>query len=342
MTADPEERSFYLWSWSDLLLVLYFLLAFLFVDSFLSTFWISLSADVTQDIFCLGLIFFSLSIVNITVAWRAWRDGDDEKLFGDSWLAVMRNEYLTRQRFWDIIHYYLLFKVVLIVYGLIKQSIPLVHRQLFDEALLKQDIFLHLGRNPMLEIVGVFAGWGDGFIDLAYISWYPVLGSMLMVLLMQRDRMIMEWGIFSLFSLWIIGGLFALAVPSLGPVYINPEWFADLSIPHARMIQGQLWQHYQQVVSGAEATKYYNYEGIAAFPSLHVAIVALYSAVLWRISRIGAWLMIAYTVVVQIGSVFLGWHYAVDGYVGILLALVIAGTSQRLFFGSANSAIGAD
>ncbi|MDD2943854.1 MAG: phosphatase PAP2 family protein [bacterium] len=331
MTVTPKDRYFYLWSWSDLLLGIYCLMAYLLVDSFASNFWMSLSANYVQDIFCLGIIFFSLTIVNIWVAWSAWRAGDDDRLFGGTWLAVMRSEYLTRQRFWDIIHYYLLFKVVLIVYGLIKQSIPLIHGQLFDDILLKQDIFFHLGRNPMLDMVHIFSGWADGYIDLAYVGWYPVLGSMMIVLLMQRDRRVMEWGIFSLLFLWMAGGLLALAVPSLGPVYVRSEWFAGLSVPHARMIQAQLWQHYQEIIAGAEATKFHNYEGIAAFPSLHVAIVALYSFVLWRINRISAWLMIAYTVVVQIGSVFLGWHYAIDGYIGIALAFVIAKTSERLF-----------
>ena len=38
---------------------------------------------------------------------------------------------------------------------------------------------------------------------------------------------------------------------------------------------------------------------------------------------VAGWLVAAYALVIQIGSVHLGWHYAIDGYVGAALALSI-------------------
>jgi membrane-associated phospholipid phosphatase len=60
--------------------------------------------------------------------------------------------------------------------------------------------------------------------------------------------------------------------------------------------------------------------GISAMPSMHVGGIVLVAIVAWRRWRpLGAacW---GYAGVIQIGSVVLGWHYAIDGYAGALLA----------------------
>jgi membrane-associated phospholipid phosphatase len=54
--------------------------------------------------------------------------------------------------------------------------------------------------------------------------------------------------------------------------------------------------------------------GISAMPSMHVAMAVLFALVGWKTNRgLGALLTI-YAILIQIGSVHLGWHYAVDGY----------------------------
>jgi membrane-associated phospholipid phosphatase len=56
--------------------------------------------------------------------------------------------------------------------------------------------------------------------------------------------------------------------------------------------------------------------GIAAFPSLHVAVPALFVCAFprWR------FVWIPFTAVTLIGSILLGWHYLIDGYAGVALA----------------------
>jgi membrane-associated phospholipid phosphatase len=61
--------------------------------------------------------------------------------------------------------------------------------------------------------------------------------------------------------------------------------------------------------------------GISAMPSMHVAtsvLMALYAA---RHARWAGWIMWIFAGLIQIGSVHLGWHYAVDGYLGGIVAL---------------------
>jgi len=58
-------------------------------------------------------------------------------------------------------------------------------------------------------------------------------------------------------------------------------------------------------------------------PSLHVAIAVLQALLGWRLSRKLGLILTGYAVIVLLGSVHLAWHYAVDGYLSILLALIV-------------------
>jgi len=62
--------------------------------------------------------------------------------------------------------------------------------------------------------------------------------------------------------------------------------------------------------------------GISAMPSLHVAIAflnALFFASINRVAGVIAW---AYAAFIMFGSVYFGWHYAIDGYVSIAVVLL--------------------
>jgi membrane-associated phospholipid phosphatase len=80
--------------------------------------------------------------------------------------------------------------------------------------------------------------------------------------------------------------------------------------------QEMLWSNYQMrdVMVGS---------GISAMPSMHVAIATLFALVCWRVRRWLGIVMTIYAVIIMIGSVHLGWHYAVDGYLGAAAMLAI-------------------
>ncbi|UCI20109.1 phosphatase PAP2 family protein [Mesorhizobium sp. B2-1-8] len=63
--------------------------------------------------------------------------------------------------------------------------------------------------------------------------------------------------------------------------------------------------------------------GISAMPSMHNAQAALFAAVAYSINRRFGHVMLAYAVLIFLGSIHLGWHYAVDGIVGVTVALAI-------------------
>jgi hypothetical protein len=124
---------------------------------------------------------------------------------------------------------------------------------------------------------------------------------------------------------WVVGSLAAIVVSSAGPIYYTRvtglrDHYVELLgrlrvVPlEASRLQTLLWETY--VHPNPSFAK-----GIAAFPSLHVAMPALYAVSTpprWRVVR---WLWILMTLMTLVGSIVLAWHYAVDGYAGILLAL---------------------
>jgi hypothetical protein len=127
----------------------------------------------------------------------------------------------------------------------------------------------------------------------------------------------------------LIGVLGAYVFASAGPCYANlvgaasaPD-FAPL-MERLRAIheggyhlgaydwQGVLWKHHS-------AREYGFAMGVSAMPSMHNAITVLYALSLSRASRpirIAAW---AFVALIFVGSIHLGWHYAVDGIVAGLM-----------------------
>jgi hypothetical protein len=63
--------------------------------------------------------------------------------------------------------------------------------------------------------------------------------------------------------------------------------------------------------------------GISAMPSMHVSIAFLFVMFSWRVSFCLGIAATAYCIVIFLGSVHLGYHYAVDGYVAIVATLII-------------------
>ena len=58
-------------------------------------------------------------------------------------------------------------------------------------------------------------------------------------------------------------------------------------------------------------------------PSMHVVTSLLIALVCWRINRPLGVAMVVFLVVILIGSVHLGYHYAIDGYAAIVITLAI-------------------
>lgn len=123
--------------------------------------------------------------------------------------------------------------------------------------------------------------------------------------------------------------LVAMMWPTRGPAIAYPELF-DFLRETGTYVSQQSLAYYQ---AGA-AVQNGLYHGLVAMPSLHVGLTALaayHLATMWRSSL---WLTIPWLLVTWVVTLLLGWHYAVDGIGGIVVALGCHGLA-KLMLGAA-------
>lgn len=63
--------------------------------------------------------------------------------------------------------------------------------------------------------------------------------------------------------------------------------------------------------------------GISAMPRMHVSTAVIMALGCCSISKKLGLLMWTYALFIQIGSVHLAWHYAVDGYLSAIITIAI-------------------
>ncbi len=213
-----------------------------------------------------------------------------------------------------------------------KANIPAVHPFSWDETFMRLDRWLHLGSDPWRLLHPLMGHAPVTFVvNLAYNLWFFFLaGSWFMIAASARHSHLKMRFMSAFMLTWLAaGGVMALAFSSAGPVYyarlgLSGDPFGPLmAYLHgvnarfpiwALQTQDMLWTQYVNAEAG--------FVGISAFPSMHNAVAALLALAAWRVSRPLGAAMTLFAVMILAGSVHLGWHYAVDGYAGILVAVV--------------------
>lgn len=205
----------------------------------------------------------------------------------------------------------------------LKQFIPAINERLYDSPLWRLDNTLHFGFDPAVVVSELAQEYGLlPWLDRAYLLFYPAQVIVPLVFLVakplrpQRGRLF-----FAYCLLWMLGGAMYVAWPTLGPIYYRSSRFWLEQAPYATYLQDMLIRDYVRFRTDPSFYTVKLYQGVAALPSLHVGVLALFAIATtrWRAASAVLWLLTAVTFV---GSLALGWHYAVDGYAGALLALV--------------------
>lgn len=223
-------------------------------------------------------------------------------------------------------------------FGFLKNNIPLMNPFSWDSTFAYFDRLIHFNIDPheiLMPILGT--PLMTTMINAAYHFWFFVLFFIIFVASFDikniKNRNTFLIAFFLCFATG--GNLLATIFSSAGPVYYSTfgygedfepllsrlRHFDDISPVWALDVQEMLIDGYQN--DGAV-------KGISAMPSMHVAssvLMALY-AFTWR--RWAGWLLTGFAFLIMLGSVHLAWHYAIDGYVGALIALICWQISNKV------------
>lgn len=163
-------------------------------------------------------------------------------------------------------------------------------------------------------------GWAAPAVDRAYVTWAPLKFATFLFLLCAPNSAAKSRCLVAYFLMMASVAMSQYLLSSAGPVFYAQlgfgSWFSRLPVePWVAAARDYLWAGYLR--NGGEIGG-----GISAMPSLHVA-AALWMALVWRsYSRIGGAIAWIYAGLIAIGSVLLGWHYAVDGMAAAIITAV--------------------
>jgi hypothetical protein len=216
----------------------------------------------------------------------------------------------------------------------LKMLIPAFQPFSWDPTFAELDRLLHGGSHPWQWLHPVLGHpYVTSIVNAVYHSWFFVSYG---VLLWQaadttRPRLRMQYLLTFLLIWALVGNAAAIMLSSAGPVYFGrvtgvADPFAplmeylrqasDVAFVPALDVQEMLWRTYASkglAVGG----------GISAMPSLHVAIAFSFVLLGQAIDRRLAIAAAVFAGLILIGSVHLGWHYAIDGYVAIVMTWAI-------------------
>lgn len=242
--------------------------------------------------------------------------------------------YLTRQRLIYALPALLLIPVFAASFTIAKAAVPLLHPYDWDTRLAHADQLLHGGVQPWIWLQSL-AGYPivTAILNLAYHLWFFIMFATMYWLVFSTalPRVRMQFLLSFVLTWALLGNVLAVLFSSAGPCYYHlvaagPDPYAplmqylrraDTHFPVlALQVQDMLWQGYRQHVGVSGLT-------ISAMPSMHVASSVLLALLGWRLRPSAGIAFTVFALMILAGSIHLGWHYAVDGYVGTAGAILV-------------------
>lgn len=221
-----------------------------------------------------------------------------------------------------------LMAMMLISFALLKRLIPVFNPFAWDMELIKLDQMLHFGMDPW-QIAHAIAGnpYVITLVTAAYNFWlFLMYFSLIFACFSMANRAARMRYLIAFVLVWAIGGnILATVFSSVGPVYVHELGLGDHFAPLLDLLRSQSETQPLSVVESQVAlwdmyASPQSVSGISAFPSMHVASTTLMMIYARAYNRRFGQVMTVFALVIMLGSVLLAWHYAVDGYVGALVA----------------------
>ncbi len=208
------------------------------------------------------------------------------------------------------------------------------------------DRALFLGVDPWVVTHQLFGSLtATRLIDGFYHAWFvPMTLGISICVFLKNPELRIQYLLAYILSFILIGSLLAYLLPSAGPCFYDR--FAGTSETFSALME-RLRAHDAALLASGDAglaalrnqgalLGHFNTGqlalggGISAMPSMHNALAVLFALGGMRLGRGFGLAMWVYALLIWIGSIHLGWHYALDGIVAALLALGLWKVSGHL------------
>jgi PAP2 superfamily len=249
-----------------------------------------------------------------------------------AWYSL-RSDTLTTRYFANVAIVFLVAPLGLSAFSAAKQSIPFIHPFSWDARIAAWGAAMHGGTHLWTSFQPLLA---HPALTVALDWFYHRLWAVILLsafacgALLPPSPLRRQYLLAFVLVFLIVGTVGALAFASAGPAYYARVVAPSLSDPYAPLLsylesvnardgllsvrgQAGLWYAYTHNV---EALGF----GVSAMPSVHVASATLVALFGFAIARPVGLVLGLIAICTFVASVALGWHYALDGYVGAILA----------------------
>jgi hypothetical protein len=210
----------------------------------------------------------------------------------------------------------------------------------FDKVQADIDAWLHFGVDPWRwlafaqhDFVRIVLEW-----NYAAVFFTICFGALFFVATSPLAASVRTRYLVCFMLVWIVvGNLLAGLFMSAGPAFYGAVTGDEFRFAQQLefLARGADWpnssaayQDYLWTLHSAGQTGFGS--GISAFPSVHVALAMFNALFVWEYSRRFGLLAFAYVALILASSVYLGWHYAIDGYAAIIVTALIYTATRRM------------
>lgn len=216
----------------------------------------------------------------------------------------------------------------------IKIAIPVINDFKWDESMMLADYYIHFGNHPW-EIINttIKSPFATYTIDFIYsYMWNAIFFVTIIIVSAHQDNILRIKYFLTMFVSWIIlGNILATIFSSAGPCYFNEFVHNQNPFSSLRDYLNTVNSEYPLASLQTQDLLLKSYKmgqpiyfaGISAFPSIHVSTMTLCALAFWSLNKLAGYIVWLITIITLVGSVHLGWHYAIDGYFSIMITFII-------------------
>lgn len=214
-----------------------------------------------------------------------------------------------------------------------KQMIPGINPFSWDHEFAVLDNLIHFGIDPWRILHPIFSIPAITYaLNVNYNAWLVAVFVALYWQLFSKSHPVERMQFFFAFLLtWSINGtLIATIFSSAGPCFFERLTDSNYYAP----LMAHLNEAHQQIKLFAVDTQNMVWNaasknetmiggGISAMPSIHVSTAMLFWLLARQIRHRQEWMFIVFFALIVLGSIYLAWHYAVDGYLSIITTFAL-------------------